>query len=87
MPKLKQILRTGKMLMGIGNVKKPADWPANGFGEELKKAGGFKDSFMSATTGRENKSLALYLNAKIVDARDQQILQYLRSKGIDISVL
>src|SRR4030042_1469437 len=82
MPNFKKIVKTAKIIAGIGNVKKPPDWPVNGFKEELKNAGGFKDSFVSASTGKENRALALFMNSKIVDARDQQILQYLKSKGI-----
>ena len=87
MGKLKKILETGKLMTGFGAIKKPKDWPVNGFREELKKAGGFKDSFMGAATGQSSKSMNLFLNSKVVDARDQQILKYLKSKGIDISSL
>ena len=84
MGKLKQLLRTAKLATGIGSIKKPPDWPVNGHEEELKKSGGFKDSLMAASRGQQNKSMMHFLNAKIVNARDQQILQYLRSKGIEL---
>jgi hypothetical protein len=84
MGKVKQILNAGKLVFGIGSKKLPTDWPVNGFKEALKKAGGFKDSFMSSATGRENKAATLFINSKIVDARDQQIWKYLRDKGITL---
>jgi len=84
MGKIKQTLRAMGMVMGIGNVKLPADWPKNGFKEELNKAGGFKDSFMSTAKGGDNKAMALWMNAKIVDTRDQQIAKWLSSKGIKL---
>jgi hypothetical protein len=82
MPKLKDIVETVKILTGVGKLKKPADWPANPFEEQLKHLGGFKDSFLATATGRESKALTAWMNMKIVNARDQRILQYLRSKGV-----
>lgn len=85
MPSMKEVLKTVKVIVGIGNVKKPKDWPMNGFSEQLKHSkGGFKDSIVSTATGTDNKSLILLVNAKIVDTRDQQILKYLKSKGIEL---
>ena len=85
MGKLKKLLQTAKLATGIGSIKKPPDWPVNGFEEELKNLqGGFKESLMGAARGQDNKAMALWLNSKVVNARDQQILQYLRSKGITL---
>lgn len=84
MSKLKEIAKTAKALVGIGNLKKPADWPVNPYKVELKKSGSFKESIVSTATGQTNKSMALLMNAQVVDMRDQQVLKYLRSKGIII---
>ncbi len=84
MGKFSKALKTAKSLVGIGNIKKPKDWPINNYAEELSHVGGFKDSIVSTAKGMGNRSLMLLVNSEIVDVRDQQILKYLKEKGIEL---
>ncbi len=88
-----KLAKTAKLL-AEKSPPKPVDWPANPYDKELEKLreqskgtfSGFIEAIKSGAAGQPNKELSLWLNKKIVDLRDKQILEYLRNKGIQLDV-
>lgn len=68
-------------------LPRPAGWPGNPYDIELEKlskeskggVSGFINAVKAGATGQPNNELSLWMNKKIVDLRDNKILEWMKT--------